>query len=329
MLRPFETALVHAWPQADWAEVTCLVALSGGADSVALLRAMLAAKTAAGGSGRICAAHFNHGLRSSADEDERFVEQLCTHFDTPLNIGRAESSLAAQAADGVEAAAREQRYAFLLRAAEHFGARWVVTAHTADDQAETILHRVLRGSGVAGLAGIPRLRPLSEAVVIARPLLDCTRAEVVQYLSDLQQPHQEDESNQDVSFTRNRLRHQLLPLLRDTYNPQIDRSLVRLGSLAAETQQVVDAAVDALYESSVTRAPRGVQIAIAQVDRAPSLVLREMLKRIWSEQQWNTQEMGYDQWRDLEKMLLAHGPKRSLPDQVWGETVDGMFMLTK
>ena len=168
MPHPLELKLAAAWPPSDWADVTVLVAVSGGGDSVALLRAMTALET--GGQGRICVAHLNHQLRPDADEDERFVVELSRRLGVACEVERvAVDRLAAQAGDGLEAAARSARYRFLEQAAGRLGARFVATAHTADDQAETILHRIVRGTGVRGLAGMARVRPLGHATLI-RPL---------------------------------------------------------------------------------------------------------------------------------------------------------------
>ena len=132
----------------DWDDVSLLLAVSGGADSVGLLRAMVELKGS--GAGRIFVAHFNHALRGAeSDADAAFVSELCQRLDLPCETGTADTAqLARDEGDGLEAAARGVRYAFLRATAERLGARYVVTAHTADDQAETILHRIVRGTGV-------------------------------------------------------------------------------------------------------------------------------------------------------------------------------------
>ncbi len=228
MLHDFESHFAESWPPEDWCEITVLVAISGGADSVALLRAMLRLKT--NGAGRICAAHFNHRLRSAADEDELFVRGLCAHWKIPCEIGRAEATQIASApGEGIEEAARRLRYDFLEAAAGNLGARHVVTAHTADDQAETILQRILRGTGLSGLSGIARTRTLGHAALM-RPLLGFRRAEIERYLADLRQPFRRDDSNSDRRFTRNRIRRELLPLLIREYNAQAVEAILRLGA---------------------------------------------------------------------------------------------------
>jgi tRNA(Ile)-lysidine synthase len=265
MLHPLESKLAEAWPPAQWADVTVLVALSGGADSVALLRAMAALKR--GGAGRLCAAHLNHQLRTDAEEDEQFVVELCGRLGVTCEVGRvAVDRLAAESSVGIESAARTARYRFLEQAAGRLGARFVVTAHTADDQAETVLHRILRGTGIRGLAGMARARPLGHATLI-RPLLGVRRAELRVYLDDLAQPHRRDSSNLDLRFTRNRIRRRLLPRLQRQFNPDAVEALLRLGNLAGEVQAVIDGLVDEWFDRCVTvEAPDAVRIDLRRAD---------------------------------------------------------------
>ncbi len=245
-----ESKLAAAWPLSDWDDVTVVVAVSGGCDSVALLRAMLALKTS--GAGRVCAAHLNHQLRPEADEDERFVVELCQRLGVKCEVEQAAvDQLAARSGNGLEAAARMARYRFLQETAGRLGARFVATAHTADDQAETILHRILRGTGIRGLAGMPRARPLGHATLI-RPLLGVRRDELRAYLDALGQPWRHDQSNADLRFTRNRIRHQTMPQLRRHFNAGLTEALLRLGALAGEAQAVVDELVAERLDRCVT-----------------------------------------------------------------------------
>ena len=172
--------LGEGWPPAEWSEVGVLIAVSGGPDSVALLRAMADLKQRVGGAGWLVVGHFNHQLRPEADGDAEFVADLAGQLGLRFEQGRGEvRELSKLRGDGVEAAAREARYEFLLRAAEKCGARYVVTGHTADDQAETVLFNFLRGTGLAGLAGIQRVRPLNSAVSLMRPMLGVRRTDVI------------------------------------------------------------------------------------------------------------------------------------------------------
>lgn len=321
--------LAHSWPPVEWQDVTVLVAVSGGADSVALLRGLQEQKTA--GSGRLVAAHFNHRLRGAESAaDEAFVAQLCQQLHLPLEIGRTDVAGLPASGDGIEAAAREARYAFLAQTADCWGARYVVTAHTADDQAETILLRILRGTGIRGLAGIPRARPLTGSATLLRPLLEVRRSEVLQYLRDLQQDYRNDASNQDPSYSRNRLRHELLPLLARDYNPRVQEALLRLGELAEEAQQVVDCRVHALEEQRVqVGSLSSARVLCSGLGKADAYLLRELLIRLWKRQGWPLQGMTQEAWTDLAALGAATSGKGCLPGNVSAEKQGEWLVLTR
>ena len=311
-MNPFEFRLLQSWPLAAWREVGVVVAVSGGADSVALLRALHAIKT--GGAGRLVVAHFNHLLRGDdSDCDEQFVVKLAAELGLACEVGRAAApGTPANLRDGLEAAARAARYDFLKKVAERVGARYVATAHTADDKAETILHRILRGTGIAGLAGIPRSRLLTPAVSLLRPMLPFRRAEVLAYLHDLGQPFRQDDSNRDTQFTRNRIRHELLPLLAEHYHPGVREALLRLSQLASGAQSVIDE----LVREQISRRVRfqgndggdTVTIDVREIGALPRHLVRELLLAVWREMHWPEQSMGFAQWELLADMAAAAGP---------------------
>src|SRR5262249_34799970 len=147
---------------------------------------------------------------------------------------------AADAGANRESHARQERYAWLSGMAAILGLPCVATGHTADDQAETMLHRLLRGTGIQGLRGIAARRPLIAGVELIRPLLTVRRADVLAFLAELGQPFREDSSNCDVDLTRNRIRHELLPLLARDYNPGVVDVLARLAGQAEEVHEVLD-----------------------------------------------------------------------------------------
>jgi tRNA(Ile)-lysidine synthase len=195
-----EERVAAVWPPQAWQDVPVVVAVSAGADSVALLRILARLRPPAA---RLWVAHFHHGLRGeAADADEQFVARLADSLKLGFRVGRAPASQLATAGDGLEAAARRARYAFLTAAAEKVGARYLAVAHTADDQAETILHRVLRGTAPAGLAGMPAARMLSGAVSLVRPLLAIRRSELRDYLAVVGQDWREDATNARTDATK-------------------------------------------------------------------------------------------------------------------------------
>ena len=306
---PFERKLAESWPPTDWREMTVLVAVSGGADSVALACATAALRGAS--QGRLIVAHLNHQLRGDeAAADERFVLELSRRLELPCEVRREPvAGRAALAGDGLEAAARAARYQFFRETAERLGARHVATAHTADDQAETILHRALRGTGLNGLAGMRRVRPLGSAATIIRPLLGVRRADVLDYLDELGQPYRDDATNSDTRFTRNRLRHDLLPRLASDFNPQVVDSLLRLGRLAGEAQEVVASLVEPLIERCVRPVrPDEVTIDCRPLATQPRYVVRELLIAVWRRRGFPEQAMGFGHWEQLAHLVEAGAP---------------------
>jgi tRNA(Ile)-lysidine synthase len=210
------------------------VAVSGGADSVALLRRLLEERHALGIV--LSIAHVHHGIRgAAADEDEAFVASLAAAHGLPFHLHRANAPAAAATLhESLEEAARNLRYAFFRELMAAGEADAVATAHTLDDQAETVLHKLLRGAWTEGLSGIHPVL-VAEPGSILRPFLENTRSTIEAWLLELQQPWREDASNQDMAHTRNRIRWQLLPLLR-TFNPQIAAQLARLATISADEE---------------------------------------------------------------------------------------------
>ena len=207
-----------------------LVALSGGADSTALLLCLRALGY------DVAAAHLNHGLRGAeGDRDEQFVHSLCARLGVPLYAGSADViGYAREAGVGTEEAARVLRYRFLEACADKASADRIATAHTADDNLETVLFHLARGSGTRGMAGIPPVRGR-----IIRPLLPVTRAEVEAYLREKGQDYVTDSSNLSSAYTRNRVRHEVVPALREIF-PYAARSAERMSAQARADADCLD-----------------------------------------------------------------------------------------
>lgn len=213
-----------------------LVGLSGGADSVALLHSLCACQN----DGQLLglgAAHLHHGIRgASADADAAFCEALCREWEIPLVIGRVDAPGYAKAkGQSLELAARELRYAFLREQAAKFGADAIAVAHHADDQAETLLLHLMRGSGRTGLAGM-RMRSSD----IVRPLLHTRRRDIEAYLAENGLSACSDETNALLDAARNRVRHELLPEM-ERFNPRIREALCRLAAFMAADEDYLDA----------------------------------------------------------------------------------------
>ena len=301
--------LARAWPPECWQDVTTIAAVSGGPDSVAMLRALLALRRP--GTGRIIVAHFNHRLRGQeSDDDERFVRHLADRWKVACEIGRADSTdqqLQPTERLSSEEATRSARYAFLSEVAARHGARYVVTGHTADDQAETVLHRLIRGTGIRGLAGIHPYRQLLYGVSLVRPLLQVQRQTVMEYLAVLGQDYRQDGSNQHRQFTRNRIRHDLIPRLESEYNVQLKSALGRLASLADEVQQWLEQQANEWLSASTLRddwdQAGPVDLDCRVLREVRPLVVREMFVQIWKARHWPRQAMGFEKWNQLAQMV--------------------------
>lgn len=227
-----------------------LVGVSGGADSLALLHLLWRQLGAA----RLAVAHFNHGLRPEADDDARFVEQSAASWQIPFISEKTNVADVAETLQlSLEAAGRLMRYHFFARQAAHVGAAAIAVAHHADDQAETVLLHLLRGSGSAGLRGMLPVgqMPESEGVVLLRPFLNITRAEIEAYCTRHGLKPCMDQSNEDIQFARNRIRHELLPLLQ-TYNPQISARLQQLAVITADEYDAQLAQFNQIWPEIVT-----------------------------------------------------------------------------
>src|ERR1700689_4831328 len=209
------------------------VAVSGGADSVALLRRLLEERRKLGIV--VSVVHVHHGIREAAEEDATFVTGLAAAHDLPFYLHHTDAPAAAAALhETLEEAARNLRYAFFRKLIADGLVDAVATAHTLDDQAETVLHKLLRGAWTEGLSGIHPVLAVEHGSVL-RPFLETSRATIEAWLLEIQQPWREDASNQDMAHTRNRIRRELLPLLR-TFNPQIAAQLARLASISADEE---------------------------------------------------------------------------------------------
>ena len=282
-----------------------VVAVSGGADSVALLRGQLAF-----GRGPLTVAHFHHQLRPEADADAGFVRALAAAHGVPFALGTAD----VRAAGGnLEATARRLRYAWLHEVARDCGARWIATGHTANDNAETVLHHLTRGTGLDGLRGIAPVARVGD-IDIVRPLLQMTRGEVLAYLASLGQPFVTDATNFDASRTRARIRAELLPLM-ESFNPQAVAALGRLARQADEVAACLrDLAADVLRRHERPRA--GPVVVLDGGFAAPPPVLHTLLQLLWEREGWPRGDMGDDAWRRAEAVLRGDATAAEFPGRV-------------
>ncbi len=266
-----------------------LVALSGGADSVALLHLLLTLKDAR--SLRIEAAHVEHGIRGEeSKQDLRFVRELCQQWNVPLHVRCVDAPAhARRTGQNLEQAARELRYAFLEETRAQRGLDKIVLAHHLDDQAETVLLHLIRGSALRGLTGMQ-----AESGRLLRPLLTVSREELRAYLNQNGLSFREDSSNRDVHYSRNRLRLEVMPLLKGI-NPDAAQSIARCAQSLREDEDYLDAQAQELFLQSLQSdglhlskdAPRPLRLRVLRkylqslgegdVDRVKLVSLEELL----------------------------------------------------
>lgn len=244
-----------------------LCAVSGGVDSMAMLRMLHHLSAFHGFS--VEAATFDHRIRPEGAADAHFVADCCRAWGIACRIGSADvPAAAAEAKAGLEETARRLRYAFLEETADKVGARRIATAHNADDNAETILLHLLRGSGLQGLGGIAPVRGR-----IIRPVLGITREELAAYCAASGTPHVEDATNADTAYTRNYLRHQVLPLLRER-NPNLLNTLGRTAESLRRDSEYLESEAEKLLRGAERSAQRISYPAAGLLSLPPALSLR-------------------------------------------------------
>ena len=263
-------------------------------------------------------AHLNHQLRGAAsDADAAWVERLATLLLLPVEIGSARWSGVMAKQSGVEEIARNERHRFLETTAFVNDCNFIALAHTADDQIETVLHHILRGTGLSGLRGMAVERPSSFRLKrIVRPMLSIRRELVEAYLQELGQDFRTDATNSDTSLTRNWLRHELLPQLRSQFGEKVDLSLSRLSEQAAEIETTLTTLAARLLEASLLDAqPRTVRLNTRPFANEPRHLVREAFVQLWQRQAWPRQAMGHAHWNRLADLTTALGTV-SLPGEI-------------
>lgn len=288
--RKFLDTVVSALPATDFWTMPVLVAVSGGADSMGLLAA-LGRLVPVGCERRLIVAHAEHDLRESAAADRAFVVDAAERLGLACVWRRLRVSGAA-GSEGTEGIARRLRYEFLAEVAGDHGCRHVVVAHTADDQAETILQRMLRGSGIAGLGGMRAARELVPGVSLLRPLLGLRRGEVRRFLEIVGQPWRHDPTNDDVRFARNFLRHDVLAACTAGPFPTATESLVRVGSQAALVAGAIRSAAGHLLDRHASKHADG-SIVIRTRDLAglDRYLVAEVFVALWRREAWPERDM--------------------------------------
>lgn len=312
----FEKALLDFRSLDFWRRHRICLAVSGGADSTALFCALTRLAHQEGFADLLMAGHVNHGVRGEeSDGDAQFVRELAERQSIHYEECRIKSSVLHRQiaiSGSFEGAARDLRYSLLREMAGKFGARYLVTAHTKDDQLETILYRIFRGTGLEGLKAIPQCRPLDEALTILRPMLSLSRQDVIRYLSELGQDYREDSSNAETEFARNKIRHQLIPVLNEIFPTRWEGALERLSANAAEVSDLIRQQIKILEEQAIIFShPNEVILLRTSLSCDLSdVLLCEFFRSIWREQNWHLNEMGRDQWKRLTEMIRTNAGNR-------------------
>jgi tRNA(Ile)-lysidine synthase len=326
-----EASILHSWPLDLWSGSTSVVGVSGGPDSVALLHALRAVSNR---QAPLVVAHIDHGLRGiESDGDREFVHELAHRWGMPCETVRlTEERLTeenAVSARGIkemkssEEALRKVRHRHLQRIAVRYGAQWIATAHHADDVIETMLHRLLRGSGPRGLASIPLTRKLASNLTLVHPLLSVSRSQIMQYIEANRLEFRTDRSNASEAYTRNRIRHQLLPYLREfSETSDVDRRLWQATQQVREEHEYVEESARQWLETArVSEDVGSVEFAAQAFEDVAWCVVREGLVAIWHDLSWPLQGVTAKHWDKLRSFLQPTDPgphprRMQLPGQI-------------
>jgi len=320
---------------------TVIVGVSGGADSVCLLHVL--AKWQKEQRIRLHAAHLNHQLRGMESEaDAKYVSNLADSLRVPITIDRQDvTAYRTKRNCSIEEAGRELRYAFLGRVAREIGANRIAIGHTRDDHVETILMHILRGTGITGLGGLISCSPMAyerlvmsspanqSTLLVIRPLLDITREETMSYCREYQLDPHIDSSNHSLSFFRNRLRLQLLPLLRQ-YNPSIDQALLRLADIAREDNSFIEQQAFELWEAVARQENNAIFLDKKQVVSLPIALQRQLLRVAVAKLAGDTRDIEANHVEAARNLLNKPvGKKLSLPHGFICEVGYNEFVITR
>jgi tRNA(Ile)-lysidine synthase len=304
-----------------------VVAVSGGVDSLALLHILITLREVFQIAPHV--ATFDHRIRGTASaEDVRFVSDVAAAWGVPVTAGAADvPARAREWGLGLEAAARKARYAFLAEVADQIGAQEIALGHNQDDQAETVLMHGLRGAGLAGLRGMLPRTPVSamgidRAIVLSRPLLDTSRGEIEQYVRGLNVEPRMDPTNADTTYTRNWLRHEILPLL-ERRHPQVRRSLARTAELARADYEALQSTLPSLdYQASGFKIERDRFLRLPVGQRRMWIrVALQGLVPVW--------ELSYEQCAAALRLVAehTHGARIRLAEDVWLRVANGIVII--
>jgi len=310
MVNNLDNAFEQAFPAKQWRSFRTLIAVSGGPDSVALLRLMVA-NAEPETKPNLIVAHINHGTRAQqSDADAEFVKTLANQHQLEFCLDSIPPETAETHATGSEESLRNARYERLVAMAGRLGCRYLVTGHHQDDQIETVLFRIFRGTGIAGLQGIPNRRVVNEALTIVRPLLNIRSNVLKEYLHSIGQDFRIDPTNAESSYTRNYLRNEILPSLEQRFG-DVTAAVARLSQHAQQAEAFLETSAEPLLTAITLQTDHEVRLDRRPLIDQPDVLVQKLLLKIWTDQQWPLQSMSAQWWQRLTQAIK----KRQLQNQ--------------
>ncbi|MBD2493185.1 tRNA lysidine(34) synthetase TilS [Nostoc sp. FACHB-280] len=249
-----------------------LVAVSGGQDSLCLIKLLLDLKSKWGW--YLSIAHCDHRWREDSQANANHVENLAKNWGVDFYLETAKEHV------NSEASARDWRYQILNAIAQKYNYQYIVTGHTASDRAETLLYNLMRGTGADGLQALNWQRPLSEKVILIRPLLEITRQQTGQFCQDFQLPIWEDSTNQDIKYSRNRIRQELIPYLQTNFNPKVESALAQTAELLQADVEYLEQAAQQLREAATMENGNVFKLNRQILKPAPIALKRRVMRQV-------------------------------------------------
>jgi len=299
-----------------------VLGISGGPDSVALLNLLIQANCTDTIYSKLYLAHLNHLLREEeSEQDEQFVKNVAKECNLPLIVERSNIRKCARKRKlSIEEAAREERYLFLGTVAKQSGAGVIAVGHTADDNAETVLHRIIRGTGVMGLNGMRPKRKISpfSTIELVRPLLLSWRKDIMTYLNKMNISYRTDSTNLVKNTFRNRCRLELIPLLERNYNVNVKQSLVKLGEISTQNYDFLKSQADEVFKKILLDKSGEtdnvfceIVLDITPLKKTPGILQQIIMREAVTELGIPLKKFGHNQYNDIIGLLKREGKSLS------------------
>lgn len=286
-----------------------ILGVSGGSDSVALAHLASTINRESGHRKKICLAHVNHQLRGDeSDGDEEFVRNLAVELECDFHSWQVALSMGNQG-EGQESRLRDLRYRLLGALARERSCRCIALAHHRDDQVETILFRIFRGTSLKGLQGIPASREIETGISVVRPLINTSRKQIHEYLANQGRSYRTDSSNLKDGPTRNWIRNELMPQLENRLGHSVSANISGLGKQVFAIQLMLDQFAIKLAEKCVLALNVDfLELNHDLVVNAETVILQQMLVQLWARQSWPQRDMNRQKWEGLARFMQQYPP---------------------